>query len=67
MTVARVTEITASSTESFDAAMQEGVARAARTLQNITGAWIQEQKVMIADGAISEYRVNMKISFVLND
>jgi len=67
MTVARVTEITASSPESFDAAMKEGVARAARTLQNITGAWIQEQKVMIADGQISEYRVNMKISFVLND
>jgi len=67
MSVARVTEITASSTESFDAAMKEGVERAARTLQNITGAWIQEQKVMIADGEISEYRVNMKISFVLND
>lgn len=67
MTVARVTEITASSPEGFESAIAEGVARATKTLQNVTGAWVQEQKVMVVDGEIAEYRVNMKISFVLND
>lgn len=67
MTVARVTEITASSPDSFDAAVKVGVDRAAKTLQNITGAWVQDQKVVVADNAIVEYRVNMKVSFVLND
>lgn len=67
MTVARVTEITASSPESFDAAVREGVERASRTLDNISSAWVQDQKVVINDGAIVEYRVNMKVTFVLND
>lgn len=67
MAVARVTEITASSPDSFEAALQEGVARASRTLANVTGAWIQEQKVVITDGIVTEYRVNMKVTFVLND
>jgi flavin-binding protein dodecin len=66
-TVARVTEITSSSPISFDDAIQAGVARACKTLQNVTGAWIQEQKVEITDGAITAYRVNMKVTFVLND
>jgi len=67
MTVARVTEIVASSPDSFDAALKEGVSRASRTLDNVTGAWVQDQKVIIADGAIVEYRVNMKVTFILND
>lgn len=66
-TVARVTEITSSSTESFDDAIQSGIERACRTLENVTGAWIQEQKIDIRDGKISAYRVNMKITFVLRD
>ena len=67
MSVARVTEITASSPDGFDAACQVGVERAAKTLQNITSAWVQDQKVVVVDGKITEYRVNMKVSFVLND
>jgi dodecin len=68
MSVARVTEITASSKKSFDDAVNVGIARAAKTLKNVQGAWIQDQKVVVdAKGKISEYRVSMKITFVLKD
>jgi len=67
MSVARVTEIIASSPDGFDAAVQEGVARANKTLNNVTGAWVQDQKVIVSDGLITEYRVNLKVTFVLND
>ena len=67
MSVARVTEITSSSTESFDDAIRKGIARAAKTLKNVEGAWIQEQKVVVEGGKIAAYRVNMKVTFVLED
>lgn len=68
MSIARVTEIKASSTESFDAAMHEGIQRANQTLKNVKSAWIQGQEVLLnGDGTISEYRVHMKITFVLSD
>jgi hypothetical protein len=67
MSVARVTEITASSKKSFDDAVQVGIARANKTLENVTGAWIKDQKVTVKDGQIDEYRVTMKITFVLKD
>ena len=67
MSVARVTEITASSDKSFEDALQSGVARAAKTLKNVEGAWVQEQKVVVNGGRIVEYRVNMKVTFVLED
>ena len=67
MTVARVTEITSSSTTSFDDAITVAVERAAQTLDNITGAWVQDQKVVVSDGKITEYRVNMKLSFILKE
>jgi len=67
MSIARVTEITASSTVSFDDAINQGIARADKTLRHVEGAWIQGQKVVVRDGKIAEYRVNMKISFVLAD
>ena len=67
MSVARVTEITASSKKSFKDAVQAGIERANKTLQNVRGAWIQEQTVVVDDGKITEYRVNMKVSFVLKD
>ena len=67
MSVARVTEITATSTKSFEDAIQEGVARATDTLRNVRSAWIKEQQVRITDGAISEYQVNMMVTFVLDD
>jgi len=67
MTVARVTEITSSSKKSFEDAVRSGIKRAGKTLDNIQGAWIQEQKVVVSGDRITEYRVNMKVSFVLND
>lgn len=67
MSVARVTEITASSTQSFEDAIRQGIDRASKTLKNIEGAWIQEQKVAISSGSIREFRVNMKVTFVLED
>jgi flavin-binding protein dodecin len=67
MSVAKISEISASSTISFDDALKTGIARASRTLTNITGAWIQDQKVDIEDGEIVSYRVNLKVTFVLDD
>jgi dodecin len=67
MTVARVTEITASSKISFEDALNVGVDRACKTLKNVEGAWIQDQKVVIKGGKIVEYRVNMKVTFILAD
>ena len=67
MSVARVTEITSSSTESFEDAIAQGIARAAKTLKNVEGAWVQEQKVVVEGGRIAAYRVNMKVTFVLED
>ena len=65
MSVARVTEITASSKKSFDDALKTGIDRATTTLKNVEGAWIQDQKVVIKGGKIVEYRVNMKVTFIL--
>ena len=67
MTVARVTEITASSTKSFEDAVRAGIKRAGKTLDNIQGAWIQEQTVVVSGDKVTEYRVNLKVSFVLKD
>ena len=68
MSVARVTEITASSKKSFKAAVEEGIKRASKTLQGVKGAWIQDQSVTVGeDGEIDEYRVNMKVTFILKD
>lgn len=65
MSVARVTEIIASSPKSFEDAIDEGVARAVETLKNVQSAWVQDQKVVISDGKVTEYRVNLKVTFVL--
>ncbi|MDX1696750.1 MAG: dodecin family protein [Thiohalobacterales bacterium] len=65
MSVAKVTEITASSEKSFEDAMRKGIKRASKTLDNVKGAWVQEQSVVVKDGDITEYRVNMKVTFVL--
>lgn len=65
MSVARVTEIIASSTKSFDDAVHMGIDRANKTLEGVKGAWIQDQKLKIEGGKIVEYRVNMKVTFVL--
>jgi flavin-binding protein dodecin len=65
MPVAKVTEITATSSKSFDDAVRVGLARASETLSGIQGAWVKEQKVDVRDGEITGYRVNMKVTFVL--
>ena len=67
MSVARVTEISSTSSKSFDDAVQQGVARAAKTLRNVRGAWVKEQRVDIRDGKITEYQVNLMVTFVLDD
>jgi len=67
MSVVRVTEITSSSPESFEDAARIGIQRAGKTLDNIKSAWIQEQRVIVEGDKITEYRVNMKVSFVLKD
>jgi flavin-binding protein dodecin len=67
MSVARVTEITSSSEKSFEDALQQGIARSVKTLKNVEGAWVEEQKVVVKDGRITEYRVNLKVTFILND
>ncbi len=67
MAVARVTEISSSSKKSFEDAIKTGMARAAKTLRNVEGAWIKEQKVTVKKGVITEYRVNMMVTFVLDE
>ena len=67
MAVARVTEISSTSTKSFEDAIQSGVSRATKTLRNVRSAWIKEQRVDIRDGNIAEYQVNMMVTFVLDD
>jgi hypothetical protein len=67
MSVAKVTEIIASSPKSFEDAVATGIARADKTLKNIRGAWIAEQKVAVEKGKVTEYRVTMRVTFVLKD
>lgn len=66
MSVARVTEIISASTTSFEDAVEKGVERANKTLKNVEGAWVQDQKVVVKGGKITEYRVNLKITFILD-
>ena len=67
MTVASVTEISAASPEGFEAAAREGIERANSTLHNVEGAWVKDMNVLIEDGQIRAYKVNLAITFVLED
>lgn len=67
MSVARVTEIIASSDRSFEDAVQQGVARATKTLRNVRSAWVKEQEVSIENNQIKSYKVTLRITFVLED
>jgi len=67
MSVAKVTEISATSEKSFDDAVREGIARANKTLKNISGAWVNEMKVDCQEGKITQFRVIMKVTFVLEE
>jgi flavin-binding protein dodecin len=66
MSVAKVSEISATSSKSFEDAIQQGLARASKTLRNVRSAWIKEQHVRVSDGKVSEYQVNMMVTFVLD-
>lgn len=66
MSVAKVTEITSESSESFEAAIKEGIARAAKTVHNMKAAWVKEQSVIIQGEKVTAYRVTLKITFVLD-
>ncbi len=67
MSVARVSEIQSSSRKSFQDALEQGIKRANKTLRNVSGAWIKDQRVVIEKGKITEYRILMKVTFVLDD
>jgi flavin-binding protein dodecin len=67
MSVARVTEISATSEKGFEDAIQQGIARAAETIHGLRGAWVKEQEVQIEGGKISSYKVIMKVTFVLDE
>jgi flavin-binding protein dodecin len=63
MSIAKVIEISASSTKGFEDAINVGIARASETIHGIEGAWVKEQKVVIADNRVADYRVNLAITF----
>jgi flavin-binding protein dodecin len=67
MAVAKVSEISATSSKSFEDALQQGLARANKTLRNVKAAWVKEQQVHVSKGAITEYQVNMMVTFVIDD
>jgi flavin-binding protein dodecin len=67
MGVAKITEISSSSKKSFEDAVQQGIRRFSKTVDNVEGAWVKEQKVVVSKGEIKEYRVNMKVTFVIKD
>lgn len=67
MSVAKTTEITSSSSKSFEDAIRSGIKRFSKTIDKIEGAWIKEQKVIVDDGEVSSFRVTMKVTFVLKD
>jgi hypothetical protein len=67
MSVAKVSEISATSTIGFEDAIKQGIARANKTLRKVRSAWIKEQHVRVADEAITEYQVNMMVTFVIDD
>jgi flavin-binding protein dodecin len=67
MSVAKVSEISSTSTKSFEDALQKGIARANKTLRNVKSAWVKEQQVRVSKGAITEYQVNMMVTFVIDD
>ena len=67
MSIAKVSELSATSTKSFEEAIVLGIARAHKTLRNVRSAWIKEQQVRVSEGSITEYQVNMMVTFVIDD
>jgi flavin-binding protein dodecin len=67
MSVAKVSEISATSSKSFEDALKQGIVRANKTLRNVRTAWVKEQQVHVSKGEITEYQVNMLVTFVIDD
>lgn len=67
MSIAKITEISAGSGTSFDDAIKQGLKRASKTIDNITSAWVEDQELKVQGGDVTEYRVKLKLTFVLND
>ena len=67
MSIAKISEISATSKESFEDAIRQGIERANKTLRNVKSAWIKEQQVRVKDGHIKEYQVNMALTFIIED
>ena len=67
MPIAKVTEISSSSSKSFEDAINQGILRASQTIENIKGVWVKEQSCVVDNGKVKEYRVDMKVTFVLKD
>ena len=67
MSIAKVSEISATSSKSFEDAIVHGIARAHKTLRNVRSAWVKEQQIRVKDGAITEYQVNLMVTFVIDD
>ncbi len=67
MSVAKVSEISVTSSKSFEDALQQGIARANKTLRNVRSAWVKEQQVRVREGSITEYQVNVMVTFVIDD
>ena len=65
MSVAKTSEITAGSDKSFEDAIRKGIAKITKTVDNVEGAWVKEQKVVVKDGKVDEYRVTMKVTFIV--
>lgn len=67
MSIAKISEISATSSDSFDDAIAVGIRRANETLRNVRGAWVSEMKVDVSDGEVTAYRVNLRVTFILDD
>lgn len=67
MSVAKIIEISSSSTKGFEDAIRQGIARASTTVKHIQGAWVKEQQIRVTNGEVSEFRVNLQVTFLLGD
>ena len=67
MSVAKIIEINAASPKSFDDAIRQGIAKASKTIEGITGAWVKDQQVIVENGKIKEYRVDLKVTFIIHE
>ena len=67
MSVAKIIEINSASAKSFDDAIRQGIAKASKTIEGIKGAWVKNQQVIVENGAVKEYRVDLKVTFILHE